>query len=125
MIRRIALFLSLLLAPGLVQPAAAQTRTLIAYVGSYSSGTVYNLNDMVSAGAEFYISLAANNVNNEPASNAAQWALVSAGIGPAGSTGANGATGAQGPAGPMGPQGPLGATGAAGQAGRVGLEHFL
>ncbi len=35
--------------------APTQSRTYVAYVGSYDAGTVYNLNDMVSSGESFYI----------------------------------------------------------------------
>ena len=111
----------------------AQTRTFVAYAGVYSAATAYNLNDMVSVGDGFYISLAAGNVGNAPASSAAQWAAVSSGTagaagavgatGPAGATGAAGAAGATGPAGAIGatgPSGPAGATGATGPAGATG-----
>jgi hypothetical protein len=55
-------------------PARAQTRTFLAYAGTYSSGTAYNLNDMVAANGTFYISLTANNLGNGPESSAADWA---------------------------------------------------
>src|SRR6266702_2911432 len=99
-----ALFFAFTLWTGAAARAAAQTRTLVSYAGSYSAGTVYNLNDMVSCGNQFYISLAPDNVGNVPASSASQWMLVgSGGTGTQGPQGATGATGAQGPAGPQGP----------------------
>jgi hypothetical protein len=63
---------------------------------------------MVSVGSQFYISLAANNLNNAPASSASMWEPVSP------------STGIQGPAGPAGaagPPGPIGVSGAQGPAG--------
>jgi hypothetical protein len=108
---------------GLVHPAAAQSKTFVAYVGAYVSGTPYGLNDMVSVGDAFYISLEANNAGNQPSASSPQWALVGSGTGPAGATGPTGATGPQGPQGPvggMGPQGPIGATGPQGPTGASG-----
>jgi len=134
MMRRFAISLSLLLALCLAAPAVAQTRTFVAYVGSYSSGTAYNLNDTVSSGSQFYISLVANNLNNSPASSASRWALISSGAGGVGATGAAGPAGPTGSAGPMGangssgvngaagPMGPSGATGVAGPVGPAGAE---
>jgi len=125
MIRRLALSVTLMLPLALVHalPASAQTRTYVAYLGSYSAGTVYNLNDMVSLGNDFYISLVTDNVDNSPATNASRWALVGAGSGVAGAIGATGPTGPMGPVGPMGlmgPMGPAGATGAQGPTGATG-----
>jgi hypothetical protein len=132
MVRRFALSVTLLaVALAYTLPARAQTRTFVAYAGSYSAGTVYNLNDMVSLGNDFYISLVADNVDNAPATNASRWMLVGAGGGVAGATGATGATGAMGPMAPVGPagatgaQGPTGATGAAGAAGEVAETRTL
>jgi hypothetical protein len=139
MIRRLALSVTLMLPLALVHalPASAQTRTYVAYLGSYSAGTVYNLNDMVSLGNDFYISLVTDNVDNSPATNASRWALVGAGSGVAGAIGVTGATGPMGPQGPVGPagtagsagatgaQGPTGATGAAGAAGDVSETRTL
>ncbi len=101
---------------GAVQ-AAGQTRTFVAYAGSYSADTIYSVNDMVSVGSDFYISLAGSNKGNAPAASAAQWALMGA----SGVAGATGATGAQGATGPEGPAGPVGATGPAGALGPMGL----
>ncbi|HUD23734.1 MAG TPA: DUF2961 domain-containing protein [Acidobacteriaceae bacterium] len=146
MVRRLMLSITLLLSLALThaQPACAQTRTYVAYMGSYSAGTVYSLNDMVSLGSDFYISLMANNVDNSPETSASQWALFSSRdktavvtgatsatgpAGPAGATGAQGpvgpmgpagASGAQGAVGPMGPAGPVGAAGPMGLAGPLG-----
>jgi hypothetical protein len=103
----------------------AQTKTFVAYVGNYSSATAYGLNDMVSSGGVFYVSLEANNLGNLPESSAAEWAAASsAATGTVGATGAQGPAGAQGATGAtgaVGPVGPQGATGAAGSAG-VGGE---
>ncbi len=119
--RRTARFFTLLLALNFVLPTIAQTRTFVAYVGSYSAVTAYNLNDMVSVGNEFYISLTSNNLGNAPASNGSGWAQVGAGGGAVGAAGATGATGPQGSAGPMGPGGPQGVAGAQGATGPQGL----
>ncbi len=109
--------------------APTQSRTYVAYVGSYDAGTVYNLNDMVSSGESFYISLAPENVGNAPATSVSAWELMSTGpgipgpAGPQGAAGAEGLTGPMGPSGatgPMGPPGPVGATGAQGPAGPAG-----
>ena len=128
MTRRIGTFCVLLvLACGAA--VRAQTRTFVAYVGNYDAGTVYHLNDMVSVGENFYISLQAANENSAPATNPSAWALVSAGAslagpagpqGPQGPQGAQGATGAQGPVGPAGPAGAMGAMGPQGPAGTGG-----
>ena len=85
MTTRIALCLAMLL--GLAHPAAAQSKTFVAYVGAYISGTPYGLNDMVSVGDAFYISLEANNAGNQPSASSPQWALVGSGTGPAGAAG--------------------------------------
>jgi hypothetical protein len=131
MIRRFALSVTLLLPLALIYalPASAQTRTFVAYMGSYSSGTVFNVNDMVSVGSDFYISLVADNQDNAPASSASQWALVSSGRGAVSATGAMGSEGPAGPmgpagaTGPVGPVGPAGAAGAAGTAGAAGAAE--
>jgi hypothetical protein len=99
---------------------SAQTRTLVAYAGSYAADSVYSVNDMVSVGSEFYISLAANNKGNTPGASAAEWALVGAASGVAGPQGATGAAGPQGPEGPAGPAGPQGVAGVPGAAGAAG-----
>jgi len=118
MAARIARSLGLLLALAFALPAVAQTRTLVAYVGSYSGTMVYNLDDMVSSGGGFYISLMPGNVGNTPASSASQWVLVGSGsaVGATGAAGANGAAGLMGPQGPQGPAGVAGPTGATGPA---------
>jgi hypothetical protein len=102
--RRIERFLPLLILVVALQ-AAPQTRTYVAYMGSYSATTVYNLNDLVSVGSDTYVSLVANNLGNAPASSPAMWSQLSSATGP------QGPVGPQGPAGPAGPQGPQGATG--------------
>lgn len=100
--------------------AGAQTRTMVAYAGTYAADSVYSLNDMVSVGSDFYLSLAANNKGNTPGASAAEWALMGPGSGAVGGSGATGATGAQGPVGPQGPEGPQGLTGATGATGAAG-----
>ncbi len=113
----------LLAGPGR-QEARAQARTFVAYMGSYDASTVYNLNDMVSTGGSFYVSLTANNAGNPPATSAAAWAQISGAsvAGPQGLAGPQGTTGATGPTGPAGTPGPQGVTGAAGPMGPMGLQ---
>jgi hypothetical protein len=132
MIQRFVLTVTLLaVALAYALPARAQTRTFVAYVGSYSAGMLYNMNDMVSVRNDFFISLVADNVNNPPATSTSQWALVGAGSGvagaagpegPAGLAGAMGPAGTAGPMGPVGSGGVVGATGPAGAAGAAGGE---
>jgi hypothetical protein len=122
MVRQWAILAGMLLGFAAAGAGRAQTRTFVAYVGTYNAATVYNLNDMVSLGEKFYISLEANNWNNAPVTSAAAWALVSSADG-AGPTGPQGATGPEGPAGPQGPAGipgPMGATGGVGPIGPQG-----
>jgi hypothetical protein len=98
----------------------------LAYQGSYSSATNYNLGDVVVYGGASYASLVASNHGETPASSPGYWGLLAA-QGATGSTGGTGATGAQGvqgvqgPAGPQGTQGVQGATGPQGPAGTQGL----
>lgn len=119
--RRVARLLAVTLAMGLGLPLTAQRRTLVAFAGSYSTDTTYSLNDMVSQGADFYISLAVNNRGNTPES-AAEWARVgwSRTAGTTGATGATGATGQEGPAGARGVAGAAGLVGASGATGMAG-----
>lgn len=118
MMRRVASLLAVTLAMAL--PGIVQTRTLVAFTGSYSADTIYSLNDMVSQGVDFYISLAANNRGNTPASNAVEWARMGSGVGNTGAIGAAGSTGATGPEGPIGARGVVGATGLVGATGGTG-----
>src|ERR1017187_4044154 len=76
---------------------------------AWSNATPYNLNDAVRYGGAAYVSLIANNLNNEPDKSPTDWSLLAA-------------PGAAGPAGPQGPQGPQGATGANGAQGQAGLQ---
>jgi Protein of unknown function (DUF2961)/Collagen triple helix repeat (20 copies) len=99
------------LATGFAREAKAQTRTFVAYTGAFSADAAYSVNDMVSVGSDFYISLAPNNRSNYPATSSVQWAKVSAG---------SGNVGAQGPAGVMGVAGAMGIAGAMGVAGTMG-----
>ena len=118
---RLALDLALALALGGSIGAAAQTRTLVAYAGSYSADTVYSVNDMVSMGGDFYVSLARNNKGNIPGASAAAWAPLGA-VGATGAQGSAGATGPQGPAGPVGQAGPQGVAGVPGPARPAGPQ---
>jgi hypothetical protein len=123
MARRLAICFGLLVLLAYSFSGNAQTRTFVAYVGSYDAATAYNLNDIVSVGEDFYISLTAHNAGNSPATNASAWAAMSRGSGLAGPAGPQGATGAAGPAGAMGlagAQGPAGPPGVAGAQGPVG-----
>lgn len=118
--------IGLAMAVGLVMPSDAQTRTFVAYAGAYSADATYSVNDMISVGSDFYISLAANNRGNAPAASVAEWAKVSTASGSAGAQGAVGVAGATGATGPMGPMGmpgvpgPQGVAGVAGPAGPAG-----
>jgi hypothetical protein len=93
--------------------------------GVWNKSATYALSAAVSYNGSTYISLVANNTNNEPDNAPAAWSLVaSAGAtgsqGPAGATGTTGATGSQGPAGATGPAGTTGSTGAIGAQGPAG-----
>lgn len=123
-----SLVLSVALPMSLPRSARAQSKTFVAYMGAYAGGTEYGLNDLVSAGDAFYISLEANNIGNPPSASSTHWALVGSGAagpaGPAGATGPQGPQGLNGATGPAGPQGPMGATGPAGPAGPGGGQVF-
>ena len=68
-----SLALALFFAPA---NAPAQTRTFTTYMGAYSSGTTYHVNDMVTSAGSTYVSLIANNTGNTPASNPSDWAAI-------------------------------------------------
>ncbi len=87
--------------------------------GSYSSSVNYAVNDAVSYQGASYISEAAVNHGNTPATNPAYWSVLAA-QGAAGSQGPAGATGATGPQGAAGSQG---VPGVAGAAGAVGMSY--
>ncbi len=108
--------------PGAAGPTGATGPQGLTWQGLWNNSAAYNLNDAVSFNGSSYISLIANNANNEPDTAPAVWSLVasSGAPGTAGPAGSPGATGPQGPAGAAGPQGPAGATGAAGAAGAMG-----
>ncbi len=89
-------FAPILLALALIGGAAfapssahAQTRTVTTYMGAYSSGTTYHVNDMVASGGVTYISLIAVNLNHTPASSPTQWSVIG-GLPGVTSDGANG-----------------------------------
>jgi hypothetical protein len=119
--KSLARLIAVILALGIA--AAAQTKTFMAYVGNYSANTAYGLNDMVSSGGGFYISLEANNQGNPPATSAAEWASAAppSTTGPAGPVGPVGPQGVTGPAGAQAPAGPAGAQGATGAIGPAGV----
>ena len=108
-------------------PAGLQWRA------AWNSATAYNLNDAVSFNGSSYLSLAANNTNNEPDISPGAWSLLAqqGAQGAAGPQGASGPAGPQGPqgiqgvAGPSGPQGPQGNTGPQGPAGAPGPPTIL
>ncbi len=89
------------------------------YAGNYSAATTYNIGQLVycattcTTNGSSYISLTNSNLNFDPPSSNAKWALVA-------QAGATGPAGTPGPAGPVGPAGPTGATGATGPAGPAG-----
>jgi hypothetical protein len=49
--------------------ADAQTHNYAAYMGAWSPGTNYDLNEIVLSGGVDYISLSADNIDNSPASS--------------------------------------------------------
>jgi len=53
--------------------ADAQASTYMAYKGAWSSGTTYNLNEIVLSSGVDYVSLSTNNVGNPPASSPTKW----------------------------------------------------
>jgi hypothetical protein len=102
--------------------------------GTWSSSVTYAINDVVTYNDTSWVSRAASNLNNAPASNS-YWQLLSnrgptgpvGSIGPSGPTGPVGATGISGPSGlpgnpgSAGPTGPTGITGPTGPTG-VGAQ---
>jgi len=82
----------------------------VAFQGTWSASTSYNLGDAVFFNGSSYISLVANNTGNEPDMSTTDWAVLAK----------MGATGAQGPVGPEGPSGPTGPPGAQGPVGPPG-----
>lgn len=80
--------------------------------GAWFAGTIYAINDAVERNGSSYISLVANNINQDPANQPTSWSLV-AQQGATGPTGAQGATGPQGNPGSPGASGPQGNPGSA------------
>jgi hypothetical protein len=83
----------------------------LTFIGTWSSGGTYVLNDVVSFGGSSYFCI--NPVGpsaTNPSLDTVNWALLAS----------QGATGPQGPTGPTGPTGPAGPTGATGPAGPAG-----
>lgn len=109
---------------GPVGPTGATGAAGMIFRGSYASSLNYSVNDAVSYLGSSYISIAANNLGNAPASSPASWSLLAAqgAIGSQGPAGQTGATGPQGIPGPQGPTGAVGATGAQGPAGPQGVQ---
>src|SRR5450755_2505598 len=110
-------------------PAGPKGNSGIFWKGGWSSTATYNTDDAVSASnGSSFISLAGNNVGNNPLSSPSFWQILakagSQGVmgpaGPGGPAGPTGATGPQGPQGATGAQGPGGPAGAQGQAGPTG-----
>jgi collagen type VII alpha len=93
----------------------------LTWLGTWSSGMSYAVNDAVSYGGMSYLSVVAGNVGQRPDLYPTAWAVL-AQAGSAGAAGAAGATGAAGIAGPQGATGAKGATGATGAAGAVGMN---
>ncbi len=92
-------------------PVGPQGPPVANFMGPYSSGSNYTLNDAVSYGGATYVSRIAGNRGQTPDQSPSQWALLvdRGATGPAGATGAQGPQGlpgATGQAGPAGPQGP-------------------
>ena len=118
---------------GAAGPAGPAGPAGMAWRAAWSSATTYNLNDAVSFNGSSYLSLVANNTNNEPDVSPGAWSLLAqqGAQGPAGPQGASGPAGPQGPqgtagsAGPAGPQGPQGNVGPQGPAGAPGPPTIL
>ena len=91
----------------------------ISFQGTYSAGTTYNKNDIVSDASHFnsYVSVVANNTGNL-LTNTAFWQVLAA-------QGAQGTVGSNGSAGPAGPAGATGPTGAAGTSGFIWTSSVL
>ena len=88
----------------------------LTWLGTWSSGNSYNLNDAVYYGGSSYISRVASNAGNQPDISPASWNLVAM-IGATGAAGPAGPAGAQGLPGPTGLQGIQGLQGPTGPAG--------
>jgi hypothetical protein len=71
--KRLLLILALL---GIPIMALAQTRTLVTFMGTYSSSQPYNINDMVSYSGITYVSLVSSNLNNTPSSSPSDWSII-------------------------------------------------
>ncbi len=97
----------------------------VSFQGTWSNATTYAVGDAIFFNGSSYISLVNGNINHQPGTAPAQWALLSqqgaiGATGPAGPTGATGVTGAAGPVGATGSAGPTGSTGSAGPQGPQG-----
>ena len=93
----------------------------VSFQGTWSSESTYAIGGSVFFNGSSYISLLANNQNNQPDLSPAFWALL-AQQGGAGPQGPAGADGAQGPQGIQGFQGPQGTPGNQGPPGQNGLD---
>lgn len=107
------------------EPLYTWQRTGFAWRDVWSPTTTYGVNDAVSLGGTSYLSLVADNLNNDPETSPDAWAILAlegadGATGPTGDTGPTGATGPTGDAGPTGPTGADGATGATGATGGDG-----
>jgi len=94
-------------------------RTGFAWKDVWSPSTTYKLNDAVSLGGTSFLSLVDGNLNNDPETSPAEWAILAL-EGAAGPTGADGNDGATGPTGENGANGIAGAAGAPGATGATG-----
>jgi hypothetical protein len=114
-------------------------RTGFAWRDVWSPSTSYKANDAVSIGGTSYLSLLDDNLDNDPESSPAEWAILAleggegapgpqgepgatGATGVSGSTGDTGPTGGIGPTGEIGSTGPTGATGPSGQIGATGAD---
>ena len=97
-------------------------RTGFAWQDVWSPSTTYAVNDAVSLGGTSYLSLVDDNLNNDPETSPAAWAILAleGAEGPTGATGPDGATGPSGPTGADGTTGPTGDAGTVGAAGPTG-----
>lgn len=112
-------------------------RTGFSWKDVWSSSTTYNQYDAVSLGGTSYISLVADNLDNDPETSPNEWGILAlegatgptgdlGATGPTGAPGSTGATGDAGATGPtgadgnVGPDGPTGATGVTGPTGDAG-----
>lgn len=61
---------------GSIFQISAQNRQVTLNAGTYSALTTYSASDVVLKGNSYYISLIANNNNNDPAASPTDWKLI-------------------------------------------------